>query len=150
MEFENLIKLIQTVSDSGLTELKYEEDRIKIVLSKKTEKMQVISRKIMQPDMTQLDYAEATAQNTEEQHAAVQEGHIIASPLVGIFYAAPSENAQPFVEVGDQVEKGQILGIVEAMKLMNDIECECNGTVAEILVENGQPVEYGQPLFRIV
>ena len=66
-----------------------------------------------------------------------------------MFYAAPSEDAQPFVKVGDTVKKGQTLAIVEAMKLMNEIESEFDGEIAEILVENGQPVEYGQPLFRI-
>ena len=72
------------------------------------------------------------------------------SPLVGTFYAAPAEDAQSFVKVGDRVEKGQTLGIVEAMKLMNEIESDYSGTVAEILVNNQEGVEYGQPLFRIV
>ena len=72
------------------------------------------------------------------------------SPLVGTFYSASSPDSAPFVKVGDTVKKGQVLGIVEAMKLMNEIESECAGTVAEVLVENGEPVEYGQPLFRIV
>ena len=71
------------------------------------------------------------------------------SPLVGTFYAAPAEDAAPFVSVGDTVKKGQTLAIIEAMKLMNEIESEYDGTIAEILVENGQPVEYGQPLFCI-
>ena len=71
------------------------------------------------------------------------------SPLVGTFYAAPSEDAAPFVSVGDTVKKGQTLAIVEAMKLMNEIESDYDGTIAEIFVENGQAVEYGQPLFRI-
>ena len=78
------------------------------------------------------------------------EGQIVKSPLVGTFYAAPSEDAEPFVSVGDSVKKGQTLAIVEAMKLMNEIESDFDGKVAEIYVENGQAVEYGQPLFRIV
>lgn len=72
------------------------------------------------------------------------------SPLVGTFYAAPSEDAQPFVKVGDRVKKGQVLAIVEAMKLMNEIESELEGEIAEIYVANGEAVEYGQSLFRIV
>lgn len=75
---------------------------------------------------------------------------IIESPMVGTFYAAPSEDGEPFVKVGDTIEKGQPVGIVEAMKLMNEIEAELAGTVAEILVENGQLVEYGQPLMKIL
>ena len=76
-------------------------------------------------------------------------GKLVESPLVGTFYAAPAEDAAPFVAVGDTVKKGQTLAIVEAMKLMNEIESEFDGIVEEILVENGQAVEYGQPLFRI-
>ena len=70
-------------------------------------------------------------------------------PLVGIFYAAPEEGAEPFVKVGDTVKKGQTLAIVEAMKLMNEIESEVDGVVTEVLAENGQAVEFGQELFRI-
>ena len=77
-------------------------------------------------------------------------GNVVESPLVGTFYAAPAEDAESFVKVGDRVEKGQTLGIVEAMKLMNEIESDYSGTVAEILVNNQEGVEYGQPLFRIV
>ena len=68
---------------------------------------------------------------------------------MGTFYASPAEDADPFVQVGEQVQKGQVLGIVEAMKLMNEIESEFDGTIEEILVENGAPVEYGQPLFIV-
>ena len=73
----------------------------------------------------------------------------VKSPLVGVFYAAPAENAEPYVSVGESVKKGQVLCIIEAMKLMNEIESDFDGTVTEILVKNGQAVEYGQPLFRI-
>lgn len=76
-------------------------------------------------------------------------GNVIKSPLVGTFYASPAEDADPFVQVGEQVQKGKILAIVEAMKLMNEIESEFDGTIEEILVENGAPVEYGQPLFIV-
>ena len=86
----------------------------------------------------------------EENLEKEPEGKLIISPLVGTFYAAPAEDAPSFVKVGDKVEVGQVVGIVEAMKLMNEIESECAGTVAEVLVENGEPVEYGQPIFRIV
>ena len=83
----------------------------------------------------------------EEKPAAP--GVIVTSPFVGTFYRAPSPEAPPFVELGQQVKKGQTLCIVEAMKLMNEIEAEVAGRVAEIFVENGQPVEFGEPLFRI-
>ena len=74
----------------------------------------------------------------------------MTAPLVGTFYAAPAEDEEPFVKVGERVEKGQIVAIIEAMKLMNDIECDFDGVVSEVLVKNGETVEYGQPLFRIV
>lgn len=160
MEFENLIKLIQTVSDSSLTGLNYEENGVKLVLSKKQGKVQVISGApgAVIPDAGIPQMIPALQQNTASAEAMhtlntvdenAESGHLVTSPLVGVFYAAPAEDAQPFVAVGDKVKKGQTLAIVEAMKLMNDIECEFDGTVTEILVENGQPVEYGQPLFRI-
>jgi acetyl-CoA carboxylase biotin carboxyl carrier protein len=76
-------------------------------------------------------------------------GHTLKSPMVGTFYRAPSPGAPPFVEVGQSVSKGQTLCIIEAMKLLNEIESDASGTVKAILVENGQPVEYGQPLFLI-
>jgi acetyl-CoA carboxylase biotin carboxyl carrier protein len=77
-------------------------------------------------------------------------GTLVSSPFVGTFYRAPSPDAQPFVDVGQKVKKGQVLCIVEAMKLMNEIECEVDGTVAEIYVQNATPVEFGEKLFRIV
>ena len=157
MEFENLIKLINAVSDSSLTGLKYEENGVKIQLTKKEGKVKVVSA----PSMPQMfapgsfpAAGSALAGEIPEQitadPSAEKEGNIVTSPLVGTFYAAPSEDAAPFVSVGDAVKKGQTLAIVEAMKLMNEIESDFDGKVAEILVENGQPVEYGQPLFRIV
>ena len=85
-----------------------------------------------------------TSEDEEDEYA-----FIIKSPLVGTFYAAPAADAQPFVKIGDRIKKGQVLAIVEAMKMMNEIESDCDGTVSEIMVTNGSPVEYGQPLFRI-
>ena len=85
----------------------------------------------------------------EVSEAAKPAGNVVKSPLVGTFYAAPAEDAEPFVKVGDSVKEGQVLAIVEAMKLMNEIESDFTGTVSEILVEKGQAVENGQPLFVI-
>jgi acetyl-CoA carboxylase biotin carboxyl carrier protein len=77
------------------------------------------------------------------------DAHLVRSPIVGTFYASPSPDAEPFVRVGDHVRKGQVLCIVEAMKLMNEIESDADGTVAQVLVRNAQPIEYGEPLFAI-
>ena len=93
--------------------------------------------------------SELTEAPAEASAEGELKGNVVKSPLVGTFYAAPAEDADPFVKVGDSVKEGQVLAIVEAMKLMNEIESDFTGTVIEILVENGQAVEYGQPLFVI-
>ena len=144
MEFENLLTLIKAVSDSELTEFFYEENGTNLRFVKEApvlaeSPVQVVARE---------NAAEEKSVPKQNETKDVQ-GNIIKSPLVGTFYAAPAEDADPFVTEGKTVKKGQTLGIVEAMKLMNEIESEFDGTVAEILVENGQMVEFGQPLFRI-
>ena len=154
MEFENLLTLIKTVSDSELTDFDYEENGTRIRLKKKKETVVVSGASSNVPVMglenirTVENVAAVNTANTQADNSE-PEGMIVKSPLVGTFYAAPSEDADPFVSVGDQVKKGQTLAIVEAMKLMNEIESDFDGEIAEIYVENGQPVEYGQKLFRI-
>ena len=167
MEFENLLKLINTVSDSKLTGFKNEENGVKISLSKRQDTKQTIvtcaegiqtaaipaGAPVMQANAAGQvetgEYKNNAAVQSEGQPEAQKAGQIVKAPLVGVFYAAPAEDAAPFVTVGDRVKKGQTLAIIEAMKLMNEIDSEYDGTIAEILVENGQAVEYGQPLFRI-
>lgn len=154
MEFQNLITLIESVSASGLTELKYEENGVKIKLSKKERKVQTIQVSDALTSET-AGRNEKDSQSTGTGKENVNEenmpaGKVVASPLVGTFYVAPAEDAEAFVQIGDTVKKGQTLAIVEAMKLMNEIESDYDGTVAEVLAENGAPVEYGQPLFRII
>ena len=154
MEFENLLTLIKTVSDSDLTDFAYEENGTSIHLKKKKETVVVSGASSNVPVMglenirTVENVAAVNTANTQADNSE-PEGMIVKSPLVGTFYAAPAEDADPFVSVGDPVKKGQTLAIVEAMKLMNEIESDFDGKVAEIYVENGQAVEYGQPLFRI-
>ena len=151
MEFENLLTLIKTVSDSELTDFDYEENGTRIRLKKKKETVVVAGASADVPTAP-LAAAQAAIQNSEAvaDVDSEPEGMIVKSPLVGTFYAAPAEDAAPFVSVGDLVKKGQTLAIVEAMKLMNEIESDFDGKVVEVYVENGQAVEYGQPLFRIV
>ncbi len=154
MEFENLIKLIDTVSASELTGFKYEEKGLKLQMSKGDGEVKVVAAPAAPlpagPAPAPAPAVEAPAPLKEAAEGeAAKPGKVVESPLVGTFYAAPAEDAEPFVTVGSAVKKGQTLAIVEAMKLMNEIESDYDGTVAEILVENGQPVEYGQPLFRI-
>lgn len=147
MEMEQLIKLINTVSSSKLTEFKYEEDGVKIGM-KKEQATVVVTENAVQPTVS-VEHTVSAVQTEEAAESAEPEGNIVKSPLVGTFYVAPSEDAAPFVCVGDTVKKGQTLAIVEAMKLMNEIESEFDGVVVEIYAQNGQAVEYGQSLFRI-
>lgn len=168
MKVEQVLELVKAVSDSELTEFKYEEDGVKLSLKKTSDKIvqvpapaapvaaPVIAPAMMPPapvqaaapaaNVTAPAETPAVAQETGE---SVPEGNVVKSPLVGTFYAAPAEDAEPYVKVGDSVKEGQVLAIVEAMKLMNEIESDFTGTVKEILVENGQGVEFGQPLFVI-
>ena len=150
MEFENLLILIKTVSDSELTDFAYEENGTSIHLKKKKETVVVAGN---QPDVPIAGLAAASPAtvNAETVQAASSEpeGMIVKSPLVGTFYASAGPEEAPFVSVGDMVKKGQVLGIVEAMKLMNEIESEADGVVKAIYVENEQMVEYGQSLFLI-
>lgn len=150
MEFDNLITLIKTVSESCVTKFQYEEDGAKICIKK--DKTVTASDALNVKNNMMVNGGSVTApdHHTENNGSVTsEEGHLIKSPLVGRFYAAPAEDAAPFVSVGDHVKKGQIVAIVEAMKLMNDIESDFDGVVAEILVENGETVEYGQPLLRM-
>ena len=156
MEFENLVKLIETVSASGLTGFQYEEKGMKIKLSKDVSGgAQVVSatdakeQSIQSAAVLKTQETQSISVTETEGISTQPEGKLIRSPLVGTFYAAPAEDADAFVAVGDMVKKGQTLAIVEAMKLMNEIEREFDGVIEEVLVENGQPVEYNQPLFRL-
>ena len=155
MEMEKMIELIDAVSKSDLTGFKYEEDGIKLHLSKK-ENTCYVTENLSAPVNTVTTSAaeiKKAAEGDQIPGTSAEEtpvGNVVESPLVGTFYAAPAEDAESFVKVGDRVEKGQTLGIVEAMKLMNEIESDYSGTVAEIMVNNQEGVEYGQPLFRIV
>lgn len=148
MEFEKMIELIKTVSDSNLTQFQIEEDGFK--LSMKTDKPSkvVVQKQESVPKEIQ-SVAIADAEPAEQKEIKKANGNVVKSPLVGTFYSASSPDSAPFVKVGDTVKKGQVLGIVEAMKLMNEIESEFDGVVKEIQIENEQVVEYGQPLFVI-
>ena len=155
MEMEKMIELIDAVSKSDLTGFKYEEEGIKLHLNKKENTCYVTENLSAPVNAVTTSAAEIkkAAEGDQISGTSAEEipvGNVVESPLVGTFYAAPAEDAESFVKVGDRVEKGQTLGIVEAMKLMNEIESDYSGTVAEILVNNREGVEYGQPLFRIV
>lgn len=139
MEFEQLLKLIDHVSDSKLTSFQYETEDTRISM-----KCRTTNTVVQAPEV--IEYKLPVNEKVSEE---TKEGNIITAPLVGIFYVAPAEDAEPFVKKGDSVTKGQVVAIVEAMKLMNEIESGFDGEIVEIYVENGEAVEYGQPLFRV-
>lgn len=158
MDYQQILELVKEVSKAGLTNFEYTEGNIRIAMScpQPEEKIVVPASNIALQEAIGVNTAgmtgaaaTTTAQPQAEEAAEEKGGNLVKSPLVGTFYAAPSEAAEPFVKVGDTVKKGQTLAIVEAMKLMNEIESEFDGVVTEILVENEDNVEYGQPLFRI-
>lgn len=155
MDYQQILELVKEVSKAGLTNFEYTEGNIRIAMScpQPEEKIVVPASNLVLQEAAGAGAntveTAAPAQQEPEQIAEEKGGNVVKSPLVGTFYTAPSEDAQPFVKVGDTVKKGQTLAIVEAMKLMNEIESEFDGVVTEILVENEDNVEYGQPLFRI-
>lgn len=146
MEFENLITLIKTVSSSDLTNFSMKDGDMKLSMGKEKKEMIVTTQEGTVAIPASAAANKVMTQDNIEERISGQE---VKAPLVGTFYSSSAPDAAPFVKVGDSVKKGQTLGIIEAMKLMNEIECEYDGTVEAILVENGQMVEYGQPLFVI-
>ncbi len=145
MEYNQILELVREVSKAGLSNFEYKEGEVQISIScpeAKAVPVAAVPVSVAAPAPVAVPAADVMV-------AQESTGTIVTSPLVGTFYAAPEEGAESFVKVGDAVTKGQTLAIVEAMKLMNEIECEYNGTIKKILVKNGQMVEYGQPLFEI-
>jgi len=150
MDLRKLKKLIDLVQESGIAELEITEgeEKVKIVKSGGVSISQ--SPLAAAPAAPAAEPRGATAPATPPaEPAAGQEGHVLKAPMVGTFYRSASPDAKPFIEVGQTVKEGQTICIIEAMKLMNEIEADASGVVKAILVENGQPVEYGQPLFII-
>ena len=167
MEIKDIVTLIEAVSKNNLTSFVLEENGTKLSLKREKERETVVTAvpapgfapvsaapMMSQPaaafqvsGASEASGAETPAGNAESGDIA--SGNTVSSPLVGTFYASPSPDAEPFVKTGDRVKKGQVLGMIEAMKLMNEIESEYDGVVEAVLVNNEEVVEYGQPLFRI-
>lgn len=148
MDLRKLKKLIDLVQESGIGEIEITEGEEKVRISRQgsAPAQMIMASPAVQP---MIAGAPPPAAAAPAAAPAQPSGHTLKSPMVGTFYRAPSPGAPPFVEVGQSVSKGQTLCIIEAMKLLNEIESDVSGTVKAILVENGQPVEYGQALFLI-
>ena len=155
MEIKEIIQLIEAVSENSLTSFELEQGNTKISIKKKGPKVVQVAGAAgsvtgpAEEVVTVLDAQVQPAAEPKKAAADIGSDKVMTSPLVGTFYSASSPDAEPFVKEGDTVKKGQVLGIIEAMKLMNEIESEYDGVVEAVLVGNEEVVEYGQPLFRI-
>ncbi|MBD3869370.1 MAG: acetyl-CoA carboxylase biotin carboxyl carrier protein [Acidobacteria bacterium] len=157
MDVKQISDLIDILSRSDVSTLKYEEESFKLTLMKERPAPQAVAQPAMQP-MVQAPapvqevvaaVPGGTAAPVEAPAPPAEDLAEMATPFVGTYYSAPTPDAEPFVKVGSRVTQGQVMCIVEAMKLMNEIESEFSGEVVEILATNGQPVEFGEVLFRI-
>jgi acetyl-CoA carboxylase biotin carboxyl carrier protein len=146
MDLRKLKKLIDLVQESGIAELEITEgeEKVKIV---RGGQVSVSSVSSPAPGAMGTPPADSRAAGAPATASPGPEGPVIKAPMVGTFYRSPSPDAKPFVEVGQTIKEGDTVCIIEAMKIMNEIEADVAGVVKAILVENGQPVEYGQPLF---
>ncbi len=151
MDLRKLKKLIDLVEDSGIAELEVTEGE---------EKVRIVKRGVQAaeqhpaptqpaPPASAHSHAPAPSAPQAQEAPALPEGHVVKAPMVGTFYRSPSPGSKSFVEIGDSIKKGQTICIIEAMKLMNEIEADADGVIKAVMVENGQPVEYGEPLFVI-
>jgi len=148
MELEDLKSIIEMLKESDITDLQVESEGYKVRLKRE----KILTSFEMPRSSVHAAYQEAPAHIPQPQKPEVHDTQglvTVTAPLVGTFYRSGSPDADPFVEVGDRVAKGQVICIVEAMKLMNEIESEVSGVIVKCLVENAQPVEYGEPLFLV-
>lgn len=149
MDLRKLKKLIDLVEESGISELELTEDGEKVRISRNFTSSAPAQHYAPMHYAAAPQVAAPVATIATETTPAVDEGHAVKSPMVGTFYRSPSPDAKAFVEVGDTVAIGDTLCIIEAMKLLNEIEADKAGVIKKILVDNGQAIEYGEPLFII-
>ncbi len=151
MNIKEIRELLELMAEHNVSEIEIEKDNAKIKLRKMPNGKFVMDQSpAMAPMQMMVPQAQASAAPAAPAAAVVEEGvTIVRSPMVGTFYAAPAPDQPPYVSVGQVVKEGDVLCIIEAMKLMNEIKAEMGGTIAEVLVQNGQTVEYDQPIVRI-
>jgi len=153
MDIRKVKKLIELLQESGISEIEIHEGEESVRITShdiSNAQQAAVQASQVSVAIPQANVDSAPMQNAPETPLpAVDEGHIIKSPMVGIFYSSASPDVPAFVEIGQTVEKGEILCIIEAMKIMNQIEADTSGVLSKIYVENGEPIEYGQPLFAI-
>ena len=153
-ELEQIEQILRTMSEHNLEELEYSRGDLRIRVKKPSQGMVLAGpRSLAAPEIivagSSFSTAPASTPSAAPEPRATEDLHLVKSPIVGTFYGSPSPGAEPFVKIGGHVDTGQTLCIVEAMKLMNEIESDVSGEVLRVFADNGQPVEYGQPLFGI-
>ncbi len=148
-DIKKIEKLIELMEKKGLTEIEIKKPFFKIHLKKGIDVSEIVPKVTKEEKIQTVKKEEPKKEIKEEKKEEEGKFYYITAPLVGTFYRAPAPDADPYVEVGTHVKPGQVVCIIEAMKIMNEIESDVEGTVKEILVKNGEPVEYGQKLFKI-
>lgn len=150
MDLNLIKKLIRMVDTSGITDLEVEQEGIRVKIAKKLRSATGGSiPHVVLPPAAMFNESAGVTSPLKTAESKAENYHEIHSPIVGTFYRAPAPDADPYVQVGDTVTKGSVLCIVEAMKLMNEIESDVEGKIIKILVENGKPVEFNQPMFLV-
>ncbi len=151
MDLNLIKKLVKIVDSTEITDLEIEEEGVRIKIAKKIRNAQLVTNpQLITSSMQQnMNGSESTTEEVADKESKKENLHEIHSPIVGTFYRAPAPDADPYIQIGDTISQGSVLCIVEAMKLMNEIESDVSGKVVKILVENGKPVEYNQPLFLV-
>jgi acetyl-CoA carboxylase biotin carboxyl carrier protein len=158
LNFKEILELIDKVADKGIAGLEIEQAGLKLRIDGKSAGPQVVhaygdhksSGSAAAPPAAAAAVAEVAAPPRPAAEPEAEAGvHIVTSPIVGTFYRSSNPEAQPFVNVGDRISKGQVICIIEAMKLMNEIESDVDGTITQIFPSNGQPIEYGERLFAV-
>lgn len=151
MDFKEIEHIVKFISGTDIVEFELERPNGKLKIKRGMVRPDIVEIKpvVAAPSVVTASEQKLEEQKAEKEAAKNEKLKQITSPMVGTFYRAPSPDIKPFMEIGGTVKKGQIVCIIEAMKLMNEIESEFNGKIVSILIENGQPVEYGEPLFVI-
>lgn len=154
MDLRKLKTLIDLVEASDISELELTEGEEKVKISRQNNKAQSLApvnyvQQPIQPPMNQQPQAHTEESLGKVDTTTIDNKDVITSPMVGTFYRSASPDSAPFIDIGSTVKKGETLCIIEAMKILNEIESDKEGTISKILIENGQPVEFGQPLFEI-
>lgn len=152
MKVQDLQEIVKLMENSGIAELSLEEENLKLSLKRenKTPAVVAVPQQVMVPSPAVAAAPVApVANNTPAVPVEDKNIFVIKSPMVGTFYASPSPDSAPYVTTGTQVSNDSVVCILEAMKVMNEVHAECSGKIVEVLVKNGSPVEYGQPLFKV-